>query len=346
MKSTSAVRVIVRVPHAWCGASPAAIVEVAEAAEELGFWGVSVQDHILQHSAVVSCGSRHAGGDDRTVFEALQTLAFLAGNTRRVKLISAVIVLAYRHPIMLAKETAALDRLSGGRLVLGVGIGALPQRLTDGAQRLTPHADIARREFDALRVRAHRGRQANEYLEALNALWTQEQATYHGRYVSFDDLDLYPKPLQRPRPPIWVGGRSDEALRRAVLLGDGWFPSQATAAGIADGRRRMATIAAETGRDVQFEQGVNVFATVAGDSAQAELLMIDALEHRFPDREALLAATIAGSPSRFVERLHEYVEAGVTAFDLKLLPLGVTETLEQMRMIAEEVTPRLKVEAA
>ncbi len=346
MSAAAAPRLIVRVPHAWCGASAGAIADVAAAAEELGFWGVSVQDHILQHSSVVSCGSRHAGGEDRTVFEALETLAFLAGRTRNLRLVSAVLVLAYRHPIVLAKETATLDQLSGGRLVVGVGIGALARRHVDGAQRLTPHAEIARREFEALGVRAHRGRQADEYIEALDALWTQEPASYHGRYVSFDGLDLYPRPVQRPRPRIWVGGRAEEALRRATLLADGWFPSQASAAQIVAGRQRMAAIAAESGRPVPRDQGVNLFATVAQSRQSAEGLMLDAMGHRFADREALLAATIAGSPQDFARRIGEYLTAGVTAFDLKLLPLGVSETLAQMRLIASEVVPQLAPSAA
>lgn len=334
-------RLIVRVPHAWCGAGPGAIDEVAHAAEELGFWGLSVQDHILQHSSVVSCGSRHAGGDDRTVFEALGTLAFLAGRTRTVRLVTAVLVLAYRHPILLAKEVATIDQLSGGRLVLGVGIGALARQHIDGAQRLTPHAEIARREFEALGVRAHRGRQANEYLEALNALLVQDPASYHGRYVSFDELDLHPRPVQQPRPPIWVGGRSGEALVRATLLADGWFPSQANASGIATGRRQMAAIAAGQGRRAPSDQGVNLFASVGQSNRAAENLMVDALRHRFPDHEALLDATIAGNPERFAQRISQYVAAGVNAFDLKLLPLGVSETIEQLRTIADEVVPLL-----
>jgi alkanesulfonate monooxygenase SsuD/methylene tetrahydromethanopterin reductase-like flavin-dependent oxidoreductase (luciferase family) len=341
MTAVEGPRLVVRVPHAWCAASPAAILEVARAAEELGFWGISVQDHLIQSTDVVSCGERHAGGDDRTVYEAFQTLNWVAAATSTLRLVTAVVVLSYRHPVVFAKETATLDRLSGGRLVLGVGIGALTNQVRDAGQVMSPHARIAAREYQALGVAGHRGRQADEYLHVVDALWTGEPTTFHGEFVDFDELDLVPTPLQRPRPPILVGGRSPAALRRAALLADGWFPSQASVTVIAEGRRRMAEMAAEAGRPLVAQQGVNLFASLGAADASGEEIVADGLAHRFPRREDLLAATIAGDPDRFVARIEEYGAVGVGLFDLKLLPLGVDETIAQMRRLADEVMPRL-----
>jgi len=135
----------VRLPHSWCGASPDAVVRVADRAEELGFAGVSVQDHVLSGPSVSPCGGIHAG-DDRTVMESLTTLAFVAARSTRLKLLTGVVVLPYRHPIWVAKVGATLDVLSGGRLILGLGVGAPSRRATDGVQNLASHADIAERE--------------------------------------------------------------------------------------------------------------------------------------------------------------------------------------------------------
>jgi alkanesulfonate monooxygenase SsuD/methylene tetrahydromethanopterin reductase-like flavin-dependent oxidoreductase (luciferase family) len=256
--------------------------------------------------------------------------------------VTAVIVLSYRHPVVFAKETATLDRLSGGRLVLGVGIGALVDQRRDAGQEMSSHARIAAREYQALGVTGHRGRQADEYLRVVDALWSGEPTTFHGEFVQFDELDLVPTPLQRPRPPILVGGRSPAALKRAALLADGWFPSQASAPLIAEGRRRMAELAAEAGRPLVAGQGVNLFASLGVPDASGEEIVADALAHRFPRPADLFAATIAGDPDRFASRIAEYQAAGVQLFDLKLLPLGVDQTIAQLRRLADEVMPRLE----
>ena len=333
-------QVFVRVPHAWCHAGPTAIDEVAAAAEELGFDGLSVQDHLLSDSGVTPCGEDH-GHDDRTVFEAMGVLNYLAGRTRRLRLLSGVFVLPYRNAILFAKEIATLDVLSGGRLVLGVGIGAVAGRQADGGQKLSSHARIAQREFEAMGVRGGRGALIDEMLEAIVALWERDSASYHGRFVNFDDLDLFPKPAQLPHPPIWIGGRSDAALQRVVRLGNGWFPSQASPDLVAAGRARIAELAAAAGRPVPPDQGVNLFAAVGASDDAARAAILAALGRRFQEPDALWGATIAGSPRTVVDRMATYAAAGVNAFDLKLLPLRVSDTLEQMRRIASDVLPAL-----
>lgn len=338
---TGAVRVFIRVPHAWCHAGQAAIDEVAQAAEELGFDGLSVQDHLLSDPSVTPCGSDH-GHDDRTVLEAMGVLHYLAGRTRRLRLLSGVFVLPYRNPILLAKEAATLDVLSGGRLVMGVGVGAVVGAATDGGQRLSSHARIAQREFEAMGVRGDRGGLMDEMLEAMIALWEDETASFRGRHVQFDALDLFPKPVQRPHPPIWVGGRSEAALRRVARLADGWFPSQASPELIAAGRARIAELATEAGRPVPTDQGVNLFASVADRDETARAPVADALGRRFRDEDALWAATLAGSPQTVAERMAAFAAAGVNAFDLKLLPLPVGRTLAQLRLIAADVLPALR----
>jgi len=330
----------VRLPHSWCGASVAAVAGVAEAAERLGFDGVSVQDHVLAGRGVAPCGHRH-DGDDRTVMESLTTLAWVAARTSRVKLLTGVLVLPFRHVVWVAKTGATIDLLSGGRLVLGVGIGAPRSRQTDGVQNLGPHADISGRETALFDLPGPRGRLMDEALEALDALWTQDSASYDGTQVRFDGVDLQPKPVQQPRPPIWVGGRVDAAIRRAALLADGWFPSQASVEVLGGGRERALALAQEAGRpEPRF--GVNMFVSVDPDGERARDVVRDGLGHRFRGEAALFASTIAGAPSEVATRMSDYVGVGCSVFDLKVLPHTGEDTVAQMELLAEEVLPALR----
>jgi probable F420-dependent oxidoreductase len=159
---------------------------------------------------------------------ALTAMSFLAGATSRVTVISAVVILPLHNPVVLAKEIATLDVLSGGRLIVAFGVGH------------------AAEEFEALGVRFdQRGRMADEYLEAMSVLWTEDAPSYDGRYVRFADIRFEPKPLQKPHPPLWIGGNSPASLRRAARW-QGWFPWKVTAA-------ELPARLAELRRDPAFE---------------------------------------------------------------------------------------------
>jgi probable F420-dependent oxidoreductase len=332
------IRLAVRLPHSWCIASLDAVVEVAELADELDM-DVSVQDHLLADSSVSPCGHNHSG-DDRNVFEAHTTLAYVAARTQRAKLIAGVYVLPYHHPVWLAKETATLDAMSNGRLIVGVGVGALRGRAEDKGQNLGAHRGIAVREFDTFDVQGHRGRMMDEYLRIIDALWTQESASYEGEFISFKDVDIFPKPVARPRPPIWIGGRSEAAQDRAAQLGDGWFPSQPPIDVLAAGRDRIAATTAELGRPMS-SMAINIFAAVDADGDRARDAMRDALGHRFEGDGPLFEATFAGNPDEVRAHMQRYADAGVHTFDLKYLPLTLESTVAQMRLMAAEVLPGL-----
>jgi probable F420-dependent oxidoreductase len=138
---------------------------------------------------------------------ALTAMSFIAGATTRIRVNSCVIVLPYHNPMVLAKAIATLDVLSGGRVMLTFGVG---------------HAE---HEFQALGVPfTQRGRIANEYVEAMQVLWTEETPSYQGEFVQFDRIRFEPKPIQDPYPPIWFGGNSTAALRRVAKYGNGWMP--------------------------------------------------------------------------------------------------------------------------
>lgn len=337
---THPVRFAVRLPHSWCIATQGALRAVADLADELDM-DISVQDHLLADSTVSPCGHAHdTTGEDRTVYEAHTTLAYLAARTERARLIAGVYVLPFRHPVWLAKETSTLDALSDGRLVVGVGVGALRGRQEDKGQNLGAHGSIAVREFDTFAIHGHRGRMMDEYIGVLDALWTQESASYDGEFVRFEGIDIFPKPVSAPRPPIWIGGRSDAAISRAARLAEAWYPSQASVEVIETGAPELARIAAESGRPVPT-MAVNLFASVAHDGEVARAAMRDALGHRFQGDAPLFAATIAGSPDEVRAHVQRYVDAGVTTIDLKYLPLTLEQTLGQMRLMASEVVPAI-----
>jgi probable F420-dependent oxidoreductase len=333
------VEVFVRLPHSWCGASLDGVIRVAEAAEALGFDGVSVQDHMLSSRGTSPCGHNHAG-DDRDVLESLATLAYVAARTERLKLLTGVLILPFRGPFWVAKMAATVDVLSNGRLVLGVGVG-WPRGATDRVQRMSLHADLARRETELFDPPGPRGKLMDESLEALDRLWSEGAATYDGELIRFEGVDLRPRPVQRPRPPIWIGGRADAAHRRAAILADGWFPSQASVGVLAAGRARTLELAAAAGRPAP-RTAVNLFASVDPDGGVARDVVRDGLGHRFQTEAALFDATIAGSPAEVRDRMLAYIAAGCSAFDLKILPLATEPTLAQVDLIAREVLPAIR----
>lgn len=333
-----AVRLAVRLPHSWCIAGLDNMIEVAELADALDM-DISVQDHLLADSSVSPCGHSH-GGEDRNVFEAHTVLSFLAARTRRARLIAGIYVLPYRHPVWLAKETSTLDVLSQGRLIVGVGVGALRGRTQDKGQNLGAHQGISVREFDTFNVLGHRGRMMDEYIDILDALWTQESASFEGEFVSFSDIDIFPKPVSSPRPAIWIGGRSEAAQDRAAKRAEGWYPSQPPVEVLASGRDHIKTVAAEAGRPMPT-LAINIFIAVDADGEKARAAMRDALGHRFEGDGALFAATLAGTPDEVRAHMQRYVDAGVRTFDLKYLPLTMPSTTGQMRLLANEVLPGL-----
>jgi probable F420-dependent oxidoreductase len=175
------------------------MVRIARAADELGF------DHLTcsEHVAVPPADAQVRGA---TYWDPLATLSHLAAHTQRIRLATYVLVLGYHHPLELAKRYGTLDRISGGRLVLGVGVGTLE------------------REFELLDVpMRRRGERADDALRALRASFGRSLVEYHGEHYDFEDLLVEPH-APREDVPIWVGGRSRRSLRRAVELGDGWAP--------------------------------------------------------------------------------------------------------------------------
>ena len=181
--------------------SPEAIVAAAKKAEEVGFDAIFVNDHII-----VDSSSRAAPWTN--VYDPFVAMSFIAAHTTRIGVGVSVLIMPYRNPVATAKSLATIDRMSGGRLIAGVGAG------------------WNEAEFAALGVPFHeRGARTNEYLRVWQACWAPGKVSFAGRFFSFSDMHVSPKPVQQPHPPIWIGGASDAALRRAARFAAIWQPT-------------------------------------------------------------------------------------------------------------------------
>ncbi|HYE91202.1 MAG TPA: LLM class F420-dependent oxidoreductase, partial [Terriglobales bacterium] len=210
----------------WGFADPHALVELAERAEAAGLDSVWVHDHVFNVAHVFE----RIGG--RPYYEPLTLLSYVAARTQRVQLGTSVLVLPYHNPIRLAKAAATLDVLSRGRLILGVGVGAVENEMEAMG---TPFK--------------RRGAFTDEAIEAMRVLWRDEDPVFTGTHSRFAGMKFSPKPVQRPIPLV-IGGVSDAAIRRAARLGDGWQPLGLSPDEVKEGMGKLAREAAAVGRDV------------------------------------------------------------------------------------------------
>ncbi|MDA0769245.1 MAG: TIGR03619 family F420-dependent LLM class oxidoreductase [Chloroflexi bacterium] len=207
------------------GATPESLRSWLDLSEALGYHLIMTSDHIAITPDV-------QGRYPAPFYEPISLLGWMAGVTTKIEIGTTVIIVPYRNPVETARALANVDQLSGGRLIFGVGIG------------------WAQGEFDVLKVPfKQRGAITNEYLEAIKLLWTQDVASYQGKHISFEDIHTAPRPVRSPHPPIWVGGPSEAAMRRAVRYGDGYHPIRIRMDWFKnEGIPRLKAIADEEGR--------------------------------------------------------------------------------------------------
>jgi probable F420-dependent oxidoreductase len=261
------------------------------------------------------------------LYESLTLLAAYAPITSRIKLGSAVYLLALRSPAVAAKVTSTLDALSGGRLIFGVGVGGENPK-----------------EFEACGVPHHeRGARVTEGIDVVRTLWRDTPATFKGRFTQFEGVSIDPKPVQKPGPPIWVGGRSEAALARAGRQGDGWVSYVVTAERFAQSLDKIRTAAAAAGRALDdFTPAHLTFITVGRDHEQARAAWVARLSKRYAQDFAPLAERygVIGTPEQCIERLERFREAGCRYFLLNAI-CDPAEEREQLEVIGAEILPRL-----
>jgi probable F420-dependent oxidoreductase len=305
-------------------ARPDLILRIAEEAEALRFASVFVTDHIaLPRSAARSVypyspSGQFPGGMNQDYLEPLSLLSHLAHATRRLRLGTSILVVPYRNPILAAKMLATIDVLSGGRVILGAGVGWLEE------------------EFVALGTPpfTERGRVTDEYLQIMRQCWNQSPATWKGQYCSFDSVYVLPRPRQAAGIPIWIGGHTDGALRRAAVLGDGWHPI---------GLRPPANLTPpEYG---QKADQLRAYAREAGRDPAAITLTFRAPLQVLPARAKAPAGDrplLQGTAAQVASDIRAYRALGVEHFVFDHVATDLRAVLANLERFAHDVRPKLR----
>ena len=299
-----------RIPNAdYLGfpATPEAIVETACKAEELGFDALFVNDHVI-----VDDSPRNSPW--RNVYDPLMVLAYVAARTSRVRLGTSVLIMPYRNPIVTAKMLATLDQMSGGRAIAGVGAG------------------WNEAEYDALGVPyQERGARTTEYLRLWQACWEPGPTTFHGRFFSFDNMHVNPKPVQQPHVPLWIGGSSHASLRHAARFAQVWQPTPTALGDLISNQAYLRDACAEIERGgvprTRMSFRVN-FSHITGSSGSGVDRPIG-----------------QGSPEQVASDLTRYrQEAGLEEFQINFNGCrSLQELLNSMDVLVQEVIPRVDV---
>ncbi len=305
-------------------ATPQHLATLARKGEELGFGILSVSDHVIIPRAIASTypyneSGTYMGSPSGDCMEQLSLLSFLAGITSSAKLLTSVMVVPHRPPVLTAKMLATIDVLSNGRVIVGCGVGWM------------------REEFKALGAPNYdkRGAVSDEYIRAFKELWTSDHPTFQGVYCQFADVTFAPKPIQKPHPPIWTGGESPVALRRAGRLADVWYPIGSnprhpvgTPEEYAEYAGRVKQCAEEAGRDpstLDFAYSSNWYT----------------------DEQALTLAdgqrrTLTGTPQQIADDIKRYAAQGVRHLLLNMQGDTLEQTLARLERFAERVMPRAR----
>ncbi len=302
-------------------AAPQSLATLARTGEELGFAIISVSDHVIIPKAINSTypyneSGTFAGSPSGECLEQLSLLSFLVGVTSSAKLLTSVMVLPHRPPVLTAKMLATIDVLSNGRLIVGCGVGWM------------------REEFEAIGAPSYdeRGSVGDEYIRAFKELWTSDNPAFEGKYCRFANVAFAPKPVQKPHPPIWTGGESPAALRRAGRLANAWYPIGSnprfpvgTPAQFAAYVARVKRYATEAGRDPS-----------ALDFAYSANWSNDQQAQTLPDGQR---RPLTGTPQQIADDIKRYEELGVRHMLVNLQGETQAQTLERMQRFADHIMP-------
>ena len=308
---------------------------LAQAAERLGYDSVWGNDHVSTQHYV-----RHEATQAPRYYAPLLILAAVGAATRKIKLATALLVVPFRHPVVIAKEVATLDQLTGGRLLLGVGIGAY------------------REEFEAMygaeqAKKVNRGALLDEALDCLELLWGDADASHRGKYFTFESVQTFPKPVQKP-VPIYIGGNAPEGWRRCGRYGQGWLPAVLSPAEVAHGHSEIRRYLEEYGRgDVAIDVAPQLAVSLGKthEDAMRRFQSSQVYKHLQSLKQSTLKGqqsgtleerSLIGTPDEVCEQVQRYAEAGVTTFSAMLFANNsVDEFVESMQFFSESVIQRL-----
>ena len=301
-------------PASSAGVSPQDLVSFAQTAEALGFYCLTVADHVIVPRNIsvpypYTVDGKYPGTGYH--LETLMTIGYLCGATRRIRFVTSVMILPYRNPVVTAKMLASLDVLSGGRLIVGAGVGWMKE------------------EFEAIRTEpfSERGKVTDEYIAAFRELWTSDHPSFSGKYCSFSNIVFLPKPIQKPAIPIWIGGHSKQAIRRAARLGDGWHPIGGVPTiplepeDVAADRALLREQAERAGRDPE-----KIRVALKGSLFDREKQIAPGKRRRF-----------IGTAEEVASDIRAYGAVGVDTMIFDVRRPTISETLERMEWMAQEV---------
>jgi len=290
------------------GTSPASLLKIAILAEELGYYSVWVQDHV---AATFS------------LYDPIAVWGFISHATKRVKLGSACLLMGLRNAVLLARQTATIDNLTDGRLIVGVAPGWIEK------------------DFEAAGIPlSERGARTDEGIKVMKTLWTQSDASFSGKFYKFSKVTVLPQPIQKPHPPIWIGGSTTASISRVARLGDGWIPGYNEPSQVADGLATIRKKAKDRGRDpskivCSNESFVAVLSSGAADMETAKSF----LQPRFKTIDEGIRKNIVGRPDEIIKKIQEYLDAGATHFELRFIARDMPSVASSMKIFSEEIAP-------
>jgi probable F420-dependent oxidoreductase len=295
-----------------------------------GGWPFPTQDPDELWRYVESCEALDIDSlwlSDRIVSEVMNVepmiaLSFIAAKTTKLKIGTSVLALPLRNPTILAKEIATLDFLSGGRVLPAVGLGTEDER-----------------EFEATgSPKRQRGGRTDEAIEVMKLLWSQDNVTFHGKYFTLNDVTIQPKPVQKSLPPMWIGGRSEAAIRRTARIGDGWLVSQATPDEVAEGVAKIKVMAQEHGNEIEDDHyGVLFSFFIADTPEEAARQAAPYMLRRRTDVEYAEFSAF-GTPDHVKQMMQRYIDAGAPKIVVR--PACAPELMmEQLELLGREVVP-------
>ena len=299
------------IPDQPMGSQVIHIVRLAQTAERLGFDSIWIPDRTVFPADIsLRYPDRFEDGPEipvsQQVLEPVVTMGYLAGLTSTIKLGFGVVVLPFRHPVLNAKMVTTLDVLSGGRVIFGAGVGWMPE------------------EFEGMNVPfSQRGKLTDEHIEMFKELCSSGLANYSGKYFGISGKIFYPKPIQQPHPPVWIGGRSQAAILRAARLGDGWFPIGLTPEEIQHDRQCLRESAEKFNRDPDE--------IVVGLSSSLNI----PVKHHSNYSSSLRNQ----STRKTIDKLTRYREVGLNYYVASIPGLDTESAVEAMTVLANDIVP-------